>query len=333
MEIMDCTLRDGANIVGAGFSADITRMVLEGLIDSHIKTIEMGHCTGLGSLKAGGKPCPVTDEEYLDCVQPYVQQAHIGMFQAAENIDEELASLAASKGLSFLRVGANAGDGNKAKRAVQIVRDAGLEAKYSLMKAYVCTPDALAEEACLLEHIGVQSITIMDSAGYMFPEQAAAYTRKVVGAVSIPVGFHGHSNLGLAMANGLAAMQAGASYIDCGLMGMARSAGNITTEGAIAILRRKGTALGYDFYKLLRFIEQTLMPAMEQKGYHNPVKPLDLILGYSGCHSSFVPLYQKIAAEKHVNPYELIVETSAQNQKNPTKELIEEVADTLCAER
>lgn len=329
MEIMDCTLRDGANVVGAGFSVELTKLMIEGLLDSHITVIEMGHCTGLGSMQHGGKISPVTDDEYLDAIQPYVTKGHIGMFQSAKNADEELIFKAAKKGLRFLRVGANAGDGKSAVNAVKMVRRAGLEARYSLMKAYVLSPDELAAEAALLESAGVQAITIMDSAGYMFPEQAAEYIHKVKAAVSIPVGFHGHSNLGMAMDNALAAEEAGADFIDCGLMGMARSAGNITTEGALAIFQRIGKAKEYDFYKLLHFIDNKLMPAMEKEGYHNPIKPLDLILGYAGCHSSFVNTYKEVAKETGVDVYKLIVETSKQNQKNPSKELMEEIAKSI----
>ena len=75
------------------------------------------------------------------------------------------------------------------------------------------------------------------------------------------------------------------------------------------------------------------MPAMEREGYHNPIKPLDLVLGYSGCHSSFVPTYKDVAAAAGVNVYELIIETSKRNQKNPTRELMEEVAKQICASK
>ncbi len=53
-----------------------------------------------------------------------------------------------------------------------------------------------------------------------------------------------------------------------------------------------------DFYGMLDFIDQRLQPAMEQYKYHNPVPPLDLVLGYSGCHSSFVKQFKAAAAEK-----------------------------------
>ena len=65
MEIMDCTLRDGANVVGKGFSGELTTLMIKGLITSNIKIIEFGHATGLGSENNGGGKAPLSDEEYL----------------------------------------------------------------------------------------------------------------------------------------------------------------------------------------------------------------------------------------------------------------------------
>lgn len=146
------------------------------------------------------------------------------MFLLAKLADRELVRRAADAGLHFLRVGANAGDGAGSVQAISLVKEAGLTCRYSLMKGYILSPAALAQEARMLQDAGVDRITIMDSAGTMFPEQAADYVKALKDAVTIPVGFHGHSNLGLSQANALAAAAAGADEIDCGLLGMARSA-------------------------------------------------------------------------------------------------------------
>lgn len=333
MEIMDCTLRDGANVVGTGFSADETGKILAGLIRAKISIIEIGHPTGIGTMKKGGKAAPVTDEGYLDAAQPYTAQAQIGMFMLARNADEERIALAAERGLRFLRIGANAGDGAAAEHAVKLVRKAGLEAKYSLMKAYVLSPEELASEGAALEGSGVQALTIMDSAGFMTPEQTALYTEKLVASCTIPIGFHGHSNLGMAQANALAAVQAGASFIDAGLMGMARSAGNIATEGIIAALQRRGEATQYDLYALLRFIDTELIPMMQRYDYRPAVPPLDLVLGLTGCHSNFLPLFRAVADEYHVDLYRLIAAVSAVDQKNPTRTLLISAAEQLAAQQ
>lgn len=331
MEIMDCTLRDGANVVGKGFSAELTTLMIKGLIASNIKTIEFGHATGLGAQNNGGNKAPLSDEEYLDLVAPYTAKANLGMFLLAKNANSKSIKIAADKKISFLRVGANAGDADQAEAAIKMVRDAGLSAKYSMMKAYILSPAELAAEAVKLEKFGAQAITIMDSAGYMLPKQVFEYTKNVVEAVKVPVGFHGHNNLGLAAANALVAEEAGAAFIDCGLMGMARSAGNIATEVIIAALQRRGKAQEYALYDLLSFIENELRPKLIEYGYHDPIPPLDLVLGYSGAHSSFLPLFKEVGAAKNANLYKLIVETSYKNMKNPTKVLMENVADVLLA--
>ena len=82
--LMDCTLRDGANVVGKGFSAELTTMMIEGLIRSHIKTIEMGNAYGLGAYEANGFIAPLTDVAYLELGQPYINKADIGMFKASK---------------------------------------------------------------------------------------------------------------------------------------------------------------------------------------------------------------------------------------------------------
>ena len=76
----------------------------------------------------------------------------------------------------------------------------------------------------------------MDSADTMMPDDAFAYVKALKSRVKIPVAFHGHNNLGLSVANALSAYEAGADVFDCGLLGMAHSAGNCATELAAAEL-------------------------------------------------------------------------------------------------
>ncbi|HBN81895.1 MAG TPA: 4-hydroxy-2-oxovalerate aldolase [Ruminococcaceae bacterium] len=334
MQLLDCTLRDGANVVGKGFSAELTDMMLSGLIRSGIKVIEYGNSGGIGAYEVAKFIAPLTDREYLDLARPYLKKAEIGMFLNAKRYREKSVALAAENGLSFLRIGADAGDAAIALEPLAKVKEYGLKARYSMMKAYLLTPEQLAEEAKLLESKGLDEITIMDSAGAMTPEQAARYSEALSHALSIPVGFHGHNNLGLSIANALAAAEHGARVIDCGLLGMARSAGNIPTEAAAAVLQHTGLLEpGIDLYGLLRFLDEELIPAMKLHDYRPAITPIELILGYSGCHSSFLKLFARIAAEKKVSLYRLIVEVSAQNRKNPSEELILSVAETLPQER
>lgn len=326
MNLFDNTLRDGGNVVGHGFSAELTVSIVKGLLAAGIQDIELGNCKGIGAYDKLGATKALSDKEYLKVLEPYVGQGRLGMFLLAKVADADLPRMAKDGGLTFLRVGANAGDGAGSLEAVELVKKAGLVCRYSLMKAYVSTPAELAEEARMLQDAGVDKITIMDSAGTMFPKDAAAYVTALKEKVTIPVGFHGHSNLGLSQANALAAVEAGADEIDCGLLGMARSAGNCATELAAATLKKEGYLPEVDLYSLLDYLDQELIPAMKPYDYHVAVDPTALMLGLAGCHSNFLPMFRKVAAEEHVSLLRLIANVSAVDRKNPSEELLRNMA-------
>lgn len=331
MNLFDNTLRDGGNVVGHGFSLELTESMVRGLLNAGILDIELGNCKGLGAYEQVGATKAPSDEEYFEVLKPYLPKGRIGMFMLAKCANAEKVKDAAVAGLHFLRVGANAGDGKGSLEAVRMVKEAGLICRYSLMKAYVSTPEELATEAKMLQDAGVDKITIMDSAGTMFPADATAYVTALKKALSIPVGFHGHSNLGLSQANALAAVAAGADEIDCGLLGMARSAGNCATELAAATLKKEGYLQDVDLYGLLDYLDQELIPAMATYGYHVAVNPTDLMPGLAGCHSNFLPMFRNVAEEEGVSLLKLIADVSAIDRKNPPESLLREVARKLKA--
>lgn len=329
MQLFDCTLRDGGNVLGNGFPRELTTMMLEGLLANNIRLIEFGNAYGIGAYEADGKTAPMTDAEYLELAQPYLARGEIGMFVGVKNAVERNVALAAEKGLKFLRLGANAGDGASTKEGIALIRKYGMTPHYSLMKGYILGAKELAAEAKMLEGWGLGAITIMDSAGTMAPVEVEEYVTELVQAVSIPVGFHGHNNLGLSVANAIAAEKSGAAILDCGLMGMARSAGNLATELAVAVFHRMGKEKTVNFMGLLEFIDSQLAPTMKKHGYTASVTPEDLVLGYSGCHSNFLELFREVAKSAGVNLYQLIIEVSAKNRKNPSRKEMEEFAEKL----
>ena len=263
VRLMDCTLRDGANVVGKGFDAEITKIVLDILTESNVPIIEFGNAGGIGAYEVAGFTNALTDMEYLDLVQPYLGKSEIGMFLNAKRFREPNVELAASKGMKFLRCGADAGDARKISEIpVKTIKKCGMKAYYSAMKAYLLTPEELAEEAKFLESIGLDEFTIMDSAGTMMPDDVKRATECCKNAIKIPVAFHCHNNLGLSAANAIAAYESGADILDCGLMGMARSAGNLPTEAAVAFMQKYGEFKNIDLYAMLNGIDQRLLPAM-----------------------------------------------------------------------
>lgn len=253
MKIMDCTIRDGGNVLGNGFPAGLTAMILRGLTENGITVIELGNPKGLGAEDLGF-PAPISDREYMDLAQPFLGRGEIGMFLNAKRYKKKNIETAVEHGINFLRVGADAGDGELYYEVIQAVKECGLKCRYALMKAYLLTPEELAGEAEKLEAHGADEVTVMDSAGCMMPEEVKAYVNALKQRVTIPVGFHCHNNLGMSAANGQAAMEAGVDLLDCGLMGMARSAGNLATEIAAALAHKAGQAAeeyGVDVKRLI----------------------------------------------------------------------------------
>jgi 4-hydroxy 2-oxovalerate aldolase len=329
MTLFDCTLRDGANVLGNGFDRELTTMMIEGLLASGITDIEYGNSLGLGAYEANDSIAPLTDAQYLELVQPYLSRGRIGMFIGVANTTEETIAIGAKGGLNFLRIGANAGDGARAVEGIRRVKQAGMQCRYAAMKAYILTPEALAEEAKMLVEAGLDSYTIMDSAGTMIPHEVTEYVTALKRAVSIPIGFHGHNNLGLSVANALAAEEAGADEADCGLLGMARSAGNCATELITAALQKQGKLADVNLLTLLGFLDKKLAPAMIERGYRPAVLPLDLVFGYSGAHSFFTSLFKEVAQEKGVDLFSLIIQVSEIDRKAPSRALVEEIAAAL----
>jgi 4-hydroxy 2-oxovalerate aldolase len=127
----------------------------------------------------------------------------------------------------------------------------------------------------------------------------------------------------------MAAVKSGVHELDCGLMGMARSAGNLATEMAVGVFQRQKKLKNINFLGLLDFIDAKLAPAMAKHGYKAAIVPEDLILGVAGCHSNFLDLFKEIAKAEKVNLYRLIMDVSKKNRKNPSKDEIVNAARAM----
>ena len=77
MKIMDCTLRDGANVLGNGFPRELTEMMLRGLVNNGVSIIEYGNAKGIGAYEVSGAVAPLTDDEYLELASPLIGKAEI----------------------------------------------------------------------------------------------------------------------------------------------------------------------------------------------------------------------------------------------------------------
>lgn len=137
------------------------------------------------------------------------------------------------------------------------------------------------------------------------------------------LGFHGHHNMAMGIANSLAAIEAGANRIDGSAAGLGAGAGNTPLEVFNAVLDRMGVDTGIDVFKLMDVAEDLIVPMMDQ-----PIR-VDrdsLVMGYAGVYSSFL-LHAKRAGKKHGVPSEkILVELGRMKTVGGQEDMIEDVA-------
>jgi 4-hydroxy 2-oxovalerate aldolase len=117
------------------------------------------------------------------------------------------------------------------------------------------------------------------------PEDVKARVRAVRAAAGLPVGFHSHNNLGLSVANSIAAVEAGAEYVDCCCRGLGAGAGNTQTEVLCAVLQRMGYNTGVNLYDIQDVAEDLVEPIMRRP---QVISTDSMMLGYAGVYSSFL---------------------------------------------
>ena len=197
-----------------------------------------------------------------------------------------------------------------------------------LMMAHMASPEHLLAQGKLMESYGANIIYCTDSAGYMLPDDVSASIACLRAGLraETDVGFHGHHNLAMGVANSLAAVEAGAVRIDGSVAGLGAGAGNTPLEVFNAVLARMGAVTGVDVYKLTDVAEDLVVPMMD-----HPIR-VDrdsLILGYAGVYSSFL-LHAKRAAAKHgVSSAEILVELGRRKTIGGQEDMIEDVALNL----
>ena len=193
------------------------------------------------------------------------------------------------------------------------------------MKSYALPPEKFAEKVKLSEKFGADIVYIVDSAGGMFSENVIEYFKAIRKVSNIPIGFHGHDNLGLAVSNSLTAAEIGIELIDSSLQGLGRSSGNACTEILILALKKKGFETGINFHKVLDIGQMYVQPLMNAKGK----MPLDVISGYADFHSSYMHHILKYSSKYKVDPINLIIEITKIDKVDLDIKTLEKIAKKI----
>lgn len=234
--LLDCTLRDGGNQNDWHFTDTDVRTIVSTLDAARVDVIEVGYRGGSGSKSsATAGPSAQCTPEYLAAL-PETSHAELAVMVVPTVCPiSALADLPDSP-VSMVRIAAYPWDVQRVPEYVRAVRELGLRPGVNLMAVSYTDLDQLARIASTVRSELPDLLYVADSFGALTPDSVRERVELLVENVGTPVGVHAHNNLGLATANALAALDAGATWLDASLCAMARGAGNLATEQAAAFL-------------------------------------------------------------------------------------------------
>ncbi|MCL6692879.1 4-hydroxy-2-oxovalerate/4-hydroxy-2-oxohexanoate aldolase [Pseudomonas citronellolis] len=332
VRLHDMSLRDGMHAKRHQISLEQMVSVATGLDAAGVPLIEITHGDGLGGASVNyGFPAH-SDREYFEAVIPKLKQAKVSALLLPGIGTVEHLKMAHGCGVSTIRVATHCTEADVSEQHIGMAREMGLDTVGFLMMAHMVSAEQLLAQAKLMESFGANCIYCTDSAGYMLPDEVSAKIGLLRAELKphTEVGFHGHHNLGMAIANSLAAIEAGAARIDGSVAGLGAGAGNTPLEVFVAVLKRMGVDCGVDLYGIMDVAEDRVVPMMDQ-----PIR-LDrdaLTLGYAGVYSSFLLFAKRAEARYGVSARELLVELGRRGTVGGQEDMIEDLALTLSGQR
>jgi len=328
----DMTLRDGMHPKRHLMTLAQMKTVAQGLDAAGVPLIEVTHGDGLGGASVNyGFPAH-TDEEYLGAVIPLMKQAKVSALLIPGIGTVDHLKMAHGLGVHTIRVATHCTEADVSEQHITMARKLGMDTVGFLMMAHMNSSEGLVRQARLMEGYGANCIYVTDSAGYLLPEQVEERIAAVRAALKpgTELGFHGHHNLAMGVANSIAAIRAGANRIDAAAAGLGAGAGNTPMEVLVAVLDRMGIETGVDVWKIQDVAEDLVVPLMD---FPIRIDRDALTLGYAGVYGSFL-LFAKRAEKKYGIPArEILVEMGRRGMVGGQEDMIEDTALSLLGRR
>jgi 4-hydroxy 2-oxovalerate aldolase len=306
LRITDSSLRDGSHAKRHQFTVGEVTAIVAALDDAGVPVIEVTHGDGLGgsSFTYGFSHTP--EQELISAAVRAATRAKIAflMLPGVGVLDDIRA--AAGNGATVCRIATHCTEADIAVQHFGIARDLGLETVGFLMMAHSIPPERLAEQARIMADAGCECVYVVDSAGALVLDQVGDRVAALVAELGADaqVGFHGHENLGLGVANSILAYRAGARQIDGSTRRFGAGAGNTPVEAFVGVCDKLGIRTGVDFFKIVDAAEDVVRPAMADEC---KLDRMALIMGYAGVYSSFL-MHAYTQAERYgVSGAEILV--------------------------
>lgn len=328
--ITEVALRDGSHAIRHQFTVEQVTNVVKALDEANVPYIEVAHGDGLGgsTLQYG---LSLTNEfELIEAAAETAKNSKIAVLSLPGIGLEKDLKQAASLGAKMARIATHVTEADVSPAYITLAKELGMETVGFLMMSHMAPTAKLVEQAKLMESYGADTVYVVDSAGALLPHQVSEKIRALKNSLSVNIGFHGHNNLSLAMANTLAAIEEGATRIDGSIRCLGAGAGNTQTEVLIAVLDKLGIQTGIDLYKMMDIAENLVAPILEKP---QEITRDSLVLGYAGVYSSFL-LHARRAAERfNIDSRDILIELGKQHIVGGQEDMIVDVAAEIAKQK
>jgi 4-hydroxy 2-oxovalerate aldolase len=306
VRITDSTLRDGSHAMRHRFTEEQVRAVVSALDGAGVQVIEVSHGDGLGGSSFNYGFSLVDEISLIKAAVDEARAARIAVLLLPGVGTVEDLRQAREAGASVARIATHCTEADVSVQHFAAARDLGMETVGFLMLADRLDPAGLARQARIMVDAGAECVYVVDSAGALILSDAQARVQALVSAIGrdAQVGFHGHQNLSLGVANSVLAYQAGATQVDGALCALGAGAGNAPTEVLAATFARLGIATGVDVDGVLAAAEDVVRPFIPRLPW---MDRSSVVQGYAGVYSSFL-LHAQRAAERYGVPAHAILQ-------------------------
>lgn len=328
----DMCLRDGMHARRHQFTLEEMTRLAATMDDAGVPLMQVTHGDGLGGSSRNYGFSKHTNAEYIAAVAGVLKRAKISVLLVPGLGTMEELKEAYEAGARSVHVATHCTEANVSPQHIAYARKLGMDTTGFLMMAHLNSAEGILEQAKIMEEAGAQTIYVTDSAGYLLPEGVTERLEILRDNLKpeTELGFHGHHNLGMGIANSVAAVAAGANRIDASVAGLGAGAGNTPLEVFVAVCNRMGIETGVDLFKIMDVAEDIVVPMME-----HPVRVdrESLTIGYAGCYSTFL-LFAKRAAKRYgIDARELLVELGNKKMIAGQEDMIEDLAMTMAKSR